>query len=269
MYSEVPWRLIRSLSRKKERDRNGLTVAEGPSVVLSALKARVEVHAVILTKDFADSEKDVAIRRMLEQEPNDCPLFTVSRDLYDKMSDTRTPQGAMCLVTAPFRFLAGKPRLLWPERLDVIGVDIQDPGNVGTLIRNGASAGASNIILCGNSADPFSPKAIRASAGAVFEARVAFQDDPISVLQELNMSGVSIYKAVPRGGISPWEGDFRRATALVLGNEGQGLSPEVLAIPGLGLTIPMPGGTESLNVAMACSMLLYEVVRQRVKAGHI
>lgn len=269
MYSEVPWRLIKNLSRKKERDRSGLTVAEGPSVVLSALKAQIEVHAVILARDFADAEKSAAIRRILDQKPNHCPLFTVSRDLYDKMSDTRTPQGAMCLVTAPFRFLEGEPRPAWPEQLDVIGVDIQDPGNVGILIRNGASAGASNIILCGQSADPFSPKVIRASAGAIFEARVTFQDDPVSVLKELSMSGVSIYKAVPRGGISPWEGDFRHASAMVLGNEGQGLSPEVLAIPGLGLTIPMPGGTESLNVAMACSMLLYEVVRQRVKAGHI
>ena len=69
MYSEVPWRLIKSLSRKKERDRSGLTIAEGPSVVLSALKAQIEVHAVILARDFADSEKSAAIRRILTKSP--------------------------------------------------------------------------------------------------------------------------------------------------------------------------------------------------------
>jgi TrmH family RNA methyltransferase len=269
LYTEVPWRLIRSLSRKKERDKSHLTVAEGPSVVLSALRARVEMHAVILTRDFADSERSLAIREAMKQQPGTCRLFTVSMDLYTRMSGTRTPQGAMCLVTIPFRFLEGEPEAAWKEPLYVIGVDIQDPGNVGTLIRNGASAGASNIIFCGYSADPFSPKVIRASAGAIFRSRVSFREDPVNVLQECHQSRISVYKAIPRGGIPPWEGNFRFPCAVVLGNEGQGLSPEVLALTGLGITIPMPGGTESLNVAMACSILLYEAVRQRMKAGDI
>lgn len=263
MYSEVPWRLIKSLARKKERKRTGLTVAEGPSVVLAAVEAGVELEAVVLAQGFANSAKADAIRTAMAEGGYRCPVFVVSDDLYDKMSDTSTPQGVLCLLKFPFRFLRGMPEHTWAHELYVVGVDIQDPGNVGTLIRTGKSAGATGVVICGQSADPFSPKAIRASAGAIFGARVMYESDCTGLIMRLHSAGMMIYKATPRGGIVPWEADFSQPCAVVLGNEAHGLSQEVLDGPGECVTIPMPGGIESLNVAMACTALLYEAVRQR------
>lgn len=267
MYSDVPWRLIRSLSRKKERDRTGLTVAEGPSVVLAAVEAGVELRLVVFDREFADSEKAHAIRTALDEHGYACRVFVVSNEFYNKMSATRTPQGVLSLLRFPFRRSRGMPGDTWAHALDVVGVDIQDPGNVGTLIRTGASAGASSVIICGQSADPFSPKAIRASAGAVFNTRVVYEADCTGLFREMADSGRLIYKATPRNGIRPWEADFRSSCAVVLGNEARGLSKEILEGPGEWVTIPMPGGVESLNVAMACTALLYEAVRQRTASN--
>jgi len=269
VYSDVPWRLIRSLSRKKERESTKLTVAEGPSVVLSALEAGVELRAVVLTEEFARSGKGHGILEAVAKHPDAGRLFVVSEELYSRMSGTKSPQGAMSLLSFPFRFARGEPGNTWAEALDIVGVDIQDPGNVGTLIRTGACAGASSVIICGQGADPFSPKVIRASAGAIFKTRIIFDDDCINLLRRIHDSGKLIYKAVPRGGIMPWEAGFRSPCTVVLGNEARGLGPEIIELPGDCITVPMPGGTESLNVAMACSALVYEAVRQRTKASDV
>lgn len=269
MYSNVPWRLVKSLSRKKEREKTNLTVAEGPSVVMSALEAKVEINAVIVTEEFAGTDRGRKLYQAITQHPNPGKYFVVSSKLYNKMSGIKSPQGVLCILSFPFRFLNGEFEDTWDRSLDIIGVDVQDPGNAGTIIRNGACIGASNIIMCGQSADPFSPKVIRASAGMIFKTRTTFQEDSISVLQNLYDSGTMLYKTVPRKGIMPWEANFRSSSAIVLGNEGRGLGQEILDLPGTYITIPMPGEAESLNVAMACSALLYEAVRQRIKAGDI
>lgn len=93
MYSDVPWRLIRSLSRKKERDRTGLTVAEGPSVVLAAVEAGVELRLVVFDREFADSEKAHAIRTALDEHGYACRVFVVSNEFYNKMSVQEPPRG--------------------------------------------------------------------------------------------------------------------------------------------------------------------------------
>ena len=107
MYSDVPWRLIRSLSRKKHRDKTGLTVAEGPSVVLAALEAGVELRAVVFTEEFAGSEKAGVLRQAMEDHGRFGRLFVVPKELYSKMSDTKTPQGVLALLRFPFRFTRG------------------------------------------------------------------------------------------------------------------------------------------------------------------
>ncbi len=261
--SGVPWRLIKSLSRKKERQKTGLTVAEGPSVLLSAIESQVELQAIILSEEFSNSSKGQEIRNAAFNHISGCRLFVVPETLYKRMSDTTTPQGAMCLLRFPFRFPKGEPGKTWGESLDIVGVDIQDPGNVGTLIRTGAFSGASSVVICGHSSDPFSPKTLRSSAGAAFKTKVTYMEDCLEFLRRTRALGRTLFKAVPRGGLMPWEADFRCSGAIVLGNEARGLGPEILELPGKFVTIPMPGGAESLNVAMASSILAYEAVKQR------
>lgn len=238
-------------------------MAEGPSVVLSAIEAQVELQAIILSDSFSSSYKGLKISNIAVNGVSGCPLFVVPDMLYKRMSDTTTPQGAMCLLPFPFRFPRDEPDKTWEESLDIVGIDIQDPGNVGTLIRTGAFSGASDVVICGHSSDPFSPKTLRSSAGAAFKTRITYEEDCLKYLRQLQISGTTLYKAVPRGGLMPWDADFRGPSAVILGNEARGLGPEILKLPGKLVTIPMPGGAESLNVAMASSILAYEAVKQR------
>jgi TrmH family RNA methyltransferase len=264
---EVPWRLAKSLSSKKEREITSLTVAEGPPSVTSALEAGADIEFLMVSESFARSPAYAAIERWLGRLGPENRVYVVSDSIFDRMSETRTPQGILCVLPFPFRYLRGEPESHWKSPLYLYGIDIQDPGNAGTLIRGAAAAGVSGAVFAGESADVFSPKCIRASAGAVFKTQVseaAPGTDVLSMLRELEARGVMLYKAAPRGGEAPWAVDFCRSCAIVMGNEARGLDRAVLEGPGRPVSIPMPGDTESLNVAIASGVMLYEAVRQRL-----
>lgn len=264
---DVPWRLIRSLSTKKEREATGLTVAEGLSSVISALSAQVEVEWVVLSSSFAGSERARMVHDVLASYPREVTVFEVEDGLFSRMADTETPQGVLCVLPFPFRFLGPQPRSAWASPLYLVGLDIQDPGNVGTLVRTAAAAGCNGIVLSGQAADPYSPKAIRASAGAIFQVNLGVENDPLRAVSSIMEKVRHLYMTSPREGSRPWDVDFAGPCAIVVGNEARGIREEVLAIGGTRVTIPMPGQTESLNVGMASAMLLYEAMRQRLAAG--
>ncbi len=263
---EVPWRLARSLSSKKEREKTRLTVAEGPPSVLSALESDVAIEFVAVSQSYRGSPSFAALEQTLNARRYSGRLHVVSDSLFDRMSQTRTPQGVLCVLPWPFRHLSAPPKTIWDAPLLLYGVDIQDPGNAGTLIRAAAAAAATGAVFLGESADVFSPKCIRASAGAAFKLKLGQEGpetDAVAVLAGLEERQVRVYKAVPRGGAPPWTLDLAAACAVVVGNEARGLRPEIIDGPGRKLSIPMPGETESLNVALASGVILYEAVRQR------
>lgn len=263
---DVPWRMVKSLFNKKERELLGLTVAEGPPSVMGALTSLARIEAIIVSDEFVSSQRWAGFQEALAKHPSPGEVYTVSSSMYERISGTKSPQGVLCVLPFPFSFHEPKKRSPWKRRLYVVGVDIQDPGNVGTLTRTAAAAGAFEMLFLGNSADPYSPKCIRASAGAAFSVDLRAESDPVAAVSALVKAGVTIYAAVPSGGVYPWEADFSRDCGVLLGNEGQGLRPEIIEGIGQGLTIPMPGGTESLNVAAASAMILYEALRQRLEA---
>lgn len=269
MLREVPWRFIKSLSGKKEREKTGMTVVEGPPSVMMALETGVDIEYLVMSRSFFSSPSGAEVSRLLERGPAPRQVFTVPDEQFERMSETKSPQGVLCVVGVPFRFKETVPKSPWDKQLEVVGVDIQDPGNVGTLVRTASAVGASSVVFLGSGADPFSPKCIRASAGTVF--RVAVRSprrdvSPTGYLLKRRSEGMEICKTVPRRGVSPWEADLTKSLCLVFGNEAKGLDDEVLSVPGLEISIPMPGGTESLNVAVASGMILYEALRQRM--GH-
>jgi len=260
---EVPWRLIKSLYHKKHREETGLTVVEGPEPVTMCLAAKVNIKILVMSDLFAQSpEGERILRQALEANPLPV-VHIVSPDVYSRMSEIKSPQGVLCVVPSPFPFAGAKPRGAWKNRLLAVGVDIQDPGNVGTIVRTCASAGADLVVFTGMSSDPFSPKAIRASAGAVFRVGISYGGEPVQRATEFIDSGLKVIKTVPLGGLCPWDVPLTGHVAIFLGNEAKGLRQEILDLPGPQVSIPMPGGTESLNVAAACAMIFYEAVRQR------
>ncbi len=261
---EVPWRLAKSLGSKAARKDTGLTVAEGPPSVMALLESAAEFGMLLVSSDFEGSARWSEISGALSRHPKPGEVHTVSPSLYERVSGTKTPQGVLCVLPFPFRYLRPLAPSPWKSRLHVVGADIQDPGNAGTLIRIAASCGATEVAFTGESVDPYSPKCVRSSAGAIFAVPLATCDDTCGFLTRLAGLGTELFLAEPYGGILPWEADFLPDLAIVVGNEAQGIRPGVREVAGKSVTIPMPGRTESINVAMASAMVLYEVLRQRM-----
>ncbi|HEV7861262.1 MAG TPA: RNA methyltransferase, partial [Acidimicrobiia bacterium] len=186
--------------------------------------------------------------------------------VLERVAGTVTPQPVLAVVRRRAPGLAevvrggaedAEPRLL------VVGVDVRDPGNGGTLIRSAEAAGAHGVIFCRGSVDVTNPKTVRASAGALFHVPVVEGCDPQEVLGVLGDLGLMRIAAVAHGGERPDRVDLNRPLALLFGNEAQGLPADVLDAVDTRVTIPMPGRAESLNLGMAASILLYEARRQR------
>ena len=146
-------------------------------------------------------------------------------------------------------------------------VDVSDPGNAGTLLRAAEAAGAAAVLFCGGSVDPCNPKCVRASAGALFHLPVSGGGEALAVLEGLGHAGVRRAATVVRGGTPYDEVDLTGPVAIVLGSEAHGLPAELDALVDDRLTIPMDGRSESLNVAMAGSVLCFESLRQRRAAA--
>jgi len=134
---------------------------------------------------------------------------------------------------------------------------------MGTIMRTAAGAGANVIYYTKGSTDPYAPKVLRATAGSVFHLPVQQVSDSLRLSCDLKEKGVQVVAAAARGGLLPWEAGFKRPTTLIVGNEAGGVAGELLAEADLKVTIPLKGPVESLNVATASAMILYEIVRQR------
>ena len=141
--------------------------------------------------------------------------------------------------------------------------NVQDPGNIGTLFRTAEAAGAGGVIVSGDCADPYSPKVLRATMGAVFRLPFVISEDLPATLRKLQAAGTAVYAAHLKGEDLYTEAAFPEKCAFLLGNEGNGLSEEISALADRKIRIPMEGKTESLNVAVAGALLLYEARRQR------
>ncbi len=178
------------------------------------------------------------------------------------MAGTVTPQPVMAVVETPTVALAdvlsASPKLL------VVCVDVRDPGNAGTVVRSAWAAGADAVVSCEGTVDLWNPKAVRASAGAVLHLRVVAAGSAVPVLEEIGQQGLQRWGTVKHGGADYAAQDLTPPSALVLGNEASGLQVVELGqhLDGL-VSIPMPGGAESLNVGMAAAVLCFEVARQR------
>jgi TrmH family RNA methyltransferase len=223
----------------------GEVLLEGPRVVHEAVLAGVELELLVLREDAPPF--DVPAERTV----------VLPERLFNALSTTVTPQGVMAIArrdVVPLAEAAAAARLArWPL---VVLDGVQDPGNVGTICRTAAAAGAPAIAFLEGSADPFGPKAVRASAGNVFRLEVARAE-------WADLAGLSGYGAVAAGGEPLAEAAIEKGDLLVLGSEAHGLSRSLRGEGLRKVTIPLADGVESLNVAAAAAVLLFEVGRRR------
>ncbi len=248
---------LRRLSgRRAARLDEGAFVIEGPTLVREALAAGVALREVFVTTDAAAGLAE-------EAEAAGAVVRAVAPDVLARAVDTVSPQGVAAIAARLEVDLVAALDAAASGPLTLVLSQVSDPGNAGTLLRAAEAAGAAAVLFCGGSVDPCNPKCVRASAGALFHLPVAIGGETGPVLESLRERGVRTAATVVRSGTPYDDADLTGPVALVLGSEAHGLAPEVLAAVDLRLTIPMAGRAESLNVAMAGSVLCFESLRQR------
>ena len=252
--SEVK-RLRTLLRDPRARAEAGAVVLEGPRVVEGALDRGATLETVYLGPGAARAFAPLVERVRAAG----TRLAELGEGVLEKLGSTRTPQPVLALAPAPTRAIDA----LSGDGTVVVAVDVTDPGNVGTIIRSAEASGADGVVVCGNSVDPLNPKVVRSSAAAIFGVNVMEADDPMEVLDALSARGRRRVGAVVGEGTPYDQADLTSSLALVVGNEARGLAPALRDHLDATVTIPMAGHAESLNVAMAATIVLFESARQR------
>jgi TrmH family RNA methyltransferase len=232
-----------SLHRVRERRKTGLTLLEGPHLLVEALQSGVVPVRVFALADDADAASLAGHNRI--------DLVVVDEPALRRLAGTETPRGPVAMIQVP----PAKPPVGTGM---IVSWGVSDPGNVGTMIRTAAAFGWDFGHAYGT-ADPWSPKVLRSGAGSHFRLTVA----PVTSLGDLEGWGFSTAATVVSGGHDPALLDAGRY-ALLVGAEATGLPPEVIEAASLELTIPMPGGTESLNAAVAAAIVTYELSKHQL-----
>ncbi|HHV44183.1 MAG TPA: RNA methyltransferase [Firmicutes bacterium] len=252
----------RLLKTRKGRLKEGKVLLEGVRLVDDALLVgNLHFCWALVTKEFLDSGQHQGLARRLQTR---CPVFMITQDLMEDIADTQQPQGIAAVVEPPEYDLEA---CLGSHPLILIGDRIADPGNAGTIIRTAAAARASGVVFTPGSVDLYNPKCLRASMGAVFRIPICQEVAPAALVSLLQEHGITLYGATGQGASYYTEVDFRQAVAIALGSEAFGLSPQLESMVAERVAIPMGNGVESLNVAIAAGVLLYEAHRQRYCKG--
>ena len=247
---------VAKLAKRDARSQTGFFLLEGPQAVTEALTYRSELLVELFATPTA-LDKYPEIARIAEE--IDLEVEFVTEDVLDSMADTVTPQGiiAVCkqFPTSLKDILASEPKLI------AILEEVRDPGNAGTIIRAADAAGADAIILTGRSVDLYNPKVVRATTGSIFHIPVAIATDLNVVIEKVKGYGLQVLAADIKGADlleARTSGALDKPTAWLFGNEARGLSDENFALADSAITVPIYGNAESMNLATAASVCLYE-----------
>ena len=236
----------------KFRKEEGVFVVEGIKMVEESIR-----HGLAL-KLFMDENYEGTIQKGIDVE-------VISHKVFMTMSDTVSPQGIMATVKMPSYELA--QLLDAPDSSVLILEDINDPGNLGTMMRTAEGAGMSGVILSKKTVDLFNPKVVRATMGALYRVPFYYTEDLCSVLKTMREMGFSLFAAHLKGQCPYDQESFDGKTGILIGNEANGLSDEVSDLADKKVKIPMEGQLESLNAAVSAAILMYEQNRQKRVKG--
>jgi TrmH family RNA methyltransferase len=250
-------RHIRALNSKKYREENQQFFVEGIKLTLEACKEGASISFLLFSDEFDYSkftEKSEACFEHIKS-------FRLSRRIFDDISDCSTPQGIIAVINRKDNSIS---ETIGKEEFFLVILDeVRDPGNVGTIIRTLDAAGADGLVLLGGCADPYSPKVVRSTMGSIFRVPVYEIDDYRNFFYDLKNLDAHIMVGHTQGeDLFGWKGGSKRI-ALVIGNESNGVRPEIRDFSTSTVTIPMSGKTESLNAATAAGLMIYEIYRKK------
>ncbi len=253
---------IRSLSKRKFREENGCFYIEGHRAVLEGIMSQSQPEILVASESYINSDSFNELKQICFAYNIDAKLvlLPVSDKVFESISDTLSPQG----LGGVFKINKVELSSLFEKSNIILLENIQDPGNMGTIIRTADAAGFDAIICGKGSVDIYNSKVLRSTVGSVFHLPVLLIDDiALNAANLLKKAGFKLYCAHPRGDNSCFDLTFEGKSVIVIGNEANGLTEDMLSLCDIQVTIPMPGKSESLNASVAAALLMYEVVRKR------
>ena len=230
---------------------------DGMHLVAEAADAGLAIDCIAVDPARLEGDDRARLARIA---PGD-GLIHVSRSVLEALSPVRTPTGVVALAARPSHPSGDLMRAA--TALLVGAADIQDPGNLGAIIRAAEAGGATGVVATRGGADPFGWKAVRGAMGSTFRLPIVRSSSAAEMIDQAHTAGLQVVAAVGHGHTPMHDVDFSRATLVVIGSEGQGLSPAVVEAADVRVSIPMTPPVESLNVAVAAALLVYEARRQR------
>ncbi len=251
---------IRKLQQSKERHKQNLLLLEGTKAIAIAEKWDYPLSTLLVTEKWQKNHQQLwqKISRIAQRSE------LVSPEVLSAIATTVNPDG---VVATAIRQPAKSPKIS-TTKLALAVERLQDPGNLGTIIRTAVATGVDGLWLSQDSVDFDNPKVIRASVGEWFRLPIKVTNDLIPIVQEHQQNQIQVIATVPSATKTYWELDFQRPSLILLGNEGAGLSSELIALADEQVTIPVANEVESLNVGIANALLLYEAKRQSLNIKH-
>ncbi|EGT3615193.1 RNA methyltransferase [Clostridium perfringens] len=243
---------IKKLKEKKHRIKSNKYLIEGLRFVEEAIKSKVSIDSIIFTESFKEKNQEFFLNVN-----EDIKLIQMNEALLKQLCSTENPQGVVGVINMQNKELKN-------GELVVLVDKVQDPGNMGTIIRTAHAAGAAGIVMTKGTVDIYNDKTLRSTMGSIFYIPVV-EDDSLEYVKSLKADGYRLVVSSLQGENNFFEENLQGKIIIAVGNEGNGISDEVYEIADIKVKIPMPGEAESLNVAVATSVMIYEKIRQSFK----
>lgn len=245
-------RLLQLQKKSKARNEEKVFLVEGLRMFMEVPEERVE--KVYISETLYNKKKQ-------ELKLEKFSVEVLSDSVFQHVSDTKTPQGILCVVNQKQYDLETVLNIENPHFM--VLDNLQDPGNLGTIVRTAEAAGVDAVFVSKESVDIYNPKTIRSTMGSIYRMPVIYIEDLLELLDIFKQKGIKSYAAHLEGKNSYDKEDYQSGTAILIGNEGNGLRKEISNSADIWVRIPMEGKVESLNAAIAASVLMFEVYRQR------
>ena len=247
---------IRKLKEKKYRDTNNEYIVEGLKLIEEAIEENVNIKKIVVCEEcLKDSE--IEQKFLYKIAKYDC--IYVSDKVFGLLTDVVNPQGMLAVIEKE----GTEDKINYTENIAVVLDGIQDPGNLGTILRTVDSVGLSQIILSKTSVDAYNPKVVRSTMGAIFRVKIIESENLVETLKNMKKHKFKVVATSLEGSESIYNMDYNKKV-IVIGNESKGVSKEILEIADARIKIPMLGKTESLNASIATGVILYEYVRRKL-----
>ncbi|WP_332834806.1 TrmH family RNA methyltransferase [Clostridium perfringens] len=243
---------IKKLKEKKHRIKSNKYLIEGLRFVEEAIKSKVSIDSIIFTESFKKKNPDLFLKIN-----ENIKLIQMNEALLKQLCSTENPQGIVGVINMQNKELKS-------GELVVLVDKVQDPGNMGTIIRTAHAAGAAGIVMTKGTVDIYNDKTLRSTMGSIFYIPIV-EDDSLDFVKSLKKEGYKLVVSSLQGKNNFFEENLQGKVMIAVGNEGNGVSDEVYDIADIKVKIPMPGEAESLNVAVATSIMIYEKIRQSFK----